>query len=259
MKIALPEFSTQKELIDFVVKNKMEIIDMKKSAIKFADSSSGLSIPAQDFIVKSSADNQDTDDVIYRTIVGNTYNWMDSHDDAHLNNLFGQSIKDRNGRIYHRHDHINQLTAKVGKFSKVYEQAVNWTDVGVNKIGQTMALLGDSAIKKAYNQLIFDSYKDGEIDQHSVGMRYIKLFLGVNDHQYKDEFEVWNKYAPLLGNIDKAIKKGFCFFIKEAALIEISCVTEGSNELTGMYNPAKASVNIDPPASSQKSVWDIFI
>lgn len=259
MKIVLPEFSTQKELIDFVVKNKMEIIDMKKSAIKFADSSSGLSIPAKEFIAKSSTDSQDTEDVIYRTIVGNTYNWMDSHDDAHLNNLFGQSIKDRNGRIYHRHDHINQLTAKVGKFSKVYEQTVNWTDVGVEKIGQTMALLGDSAIKRAYNQLIFDSYKDGEIDQHSVGMRYIKLFLGVNDHQYREEFETWNKYAPLLGNIDKAIKRGFCFFIKEAALIEISCVTEGSNELTGMYNPAKASVTIDPPSSSQKSVWDIYI
>lgn len=252
MKLNLPDFGTQKELITYLVKNKLEIIDLKKSAIKYADSFGGL-MSTSGLVSKTLLNTEDTPDTIYRTLVGNTYNWMDSHDDVHLNNLFGQSIKDRNGRIWHRHDHVNQLTAKVGKFSNVYEQTINWTDLGVNKAGQTMALLADSAIKRSYNQLIFDSYKDNEIDQHSVGMQYVKIQLAVNNPENKEEFDVWNKYIMLLGNQDKAIEKGFFWAVKEAKLIEISCVTEGSNELTGMYNPSKDSVNMDPPLSSQKS------
>jgi hypothetical protein len=252
VKLKLPDLS-QKELIQYLVKNKLELIDCKKSAIKNFVDSPCIITEESGLISKAVQNNQDTDDTIYRTVVGNTYNWMDSHDDMHLNGLFGQSIKDRNGRIYHRHDHVNQLTAKVGKFLKVYEQNLNWTDVGVNKAGQTMALLGDSAIKKAYNQLIFDSYKDGEIDQHSVGMQYSKIYLAVNDRSEKEEYDNWMKYFPLMGNPEKAIERGFFWAVKEAKLIEISCVTEGSNELTGMYNPPSGSIkNIDPQISSQE-------
>jgi hypothetical protein len=258
MRVQLPQFTDKRELIDYLVKNKEDIIDLKKSATKEADSFGGL-VSDSNFVSKAIANTQDTEDTIYRTIVGNTYNWMDSHDDVHLNNLFSQSIKDRGLKIRHQHDHINQLTAKVGKFSGVYEQVVNWTDVGVNKVGQTMALLGDSAIRKMYNQLIFEDYKDGSIDQHSVGMMYVKMFLGVNDKQYKEEFETWNKYFPLIGNPEKATEKGYAFFIKEAKLLEISCVTEGSNELTGIYNPPTGSLNTDPPNEQSKSFYSLFL
>lgn len=259
MKIALPEFTDKLELFDYLIKNKMELIDLKKSAIKNFVPFGGI-VSNQNGVVNKSIDNvNDTEDTIYRTIVGNTYNWMDSHDDVHLNNVFAQSIKDRKGRIYHRHDHVPMLTAKVGKFSNVYEQVMNWTDLGVNKVGQTMSLLADSEIKKAYNQLIFDSYRDGEIDQHSVGMQYDKIFLAVNNKDAKEEYEVWNKYIGLLGNPEKAIEKGFFWAVKQAKLIEISCVTDGSNELTGVLNPSKDSLNIDPPSSSQKSIWDQLI
>lgn len=253
MRLTLPQFKNNTELVNYLVENKRELIDLKKSAIKYADSSAGFAPSANDIIVKQQTNSQDTEDTIHRTIVGNTYNWMDSHDDVHLNNVFSVSIKDRNGRIWHRHDHVNQLTAKVGKFSNVYEHVVNWTDLGINKMGQTMSLLGDSAIKRSYNQLIFDSYKDGEIDQHSVGMQYVKLSLAVNNKENKEEYAEWNKHIHLLGNQDKAVERGFFWAVKEAKLIEISCVTEGSNELTGMYNPSKDSVIIDPPASSQKT------
>lgn len=252
MKIEIPEFASKAETIEYLIKNKLELIDLKKSAIKNFIPFGGL-VAKSGLVSKALSNEQDTDEVIYRTIVGNTYNWMDSHDDVHLNNVFAVSIKDRNGRIYHRHDHVPMLTAKVGKFSKVYEQVVNWTDLGVNKAGQTMALLGDSAIKRSYNNLIFDSYKDGEIDQHSVGMQYVKIDLAVNNKDNKEEFATWNKYINLLGNQDKAIDKGYFWAVKEAKLIEISCVTDGSNELTGIYNPSKDSLNIDPPLSSQKS------
>lgn len=259
MILDLPKLE-KSELIAYLVKNKLELIDLKKSAIKYADATGGLA-QSSGLVSKALANSQDTPDVIYRTIVGNTYNWMDSHDDVHVDSTFGQSIKDRNGRIWHRHDHLNQLTAKVGKFSQVYEQVVNWSDVGVNRIGQTTSLLADSAIKRSYNQLIFDSYKDGEIDQHSVGMQYVKIALAVNNPDNKEEYENWNKYIGRLGNPEKAIEKGYFWPVREAKLIEISCVTEGSNELTGMYNPPSGSVKIDPLLSSQpiKTIFDHLI
>lgn len=260
MRIELPAFEDQREQANFLVKNKRELIDMKKSAVKQWVTTPALFVPKKELlVVKDLNGNQDTEDTVYRTIIGNTYNWMDSHDDAHKNNLFAQSIKDRGNRIWHRHDHVNQLTAKVGKFSNVYEQVLNWTDVGVNRVGQTMSLLADSAIRKAYNNTIFDMYRDGEIDQHSVGMQYDKLLLAVNNPENKEEFETWNKYIGTLGNPEKAIERGFFWLIVQAKLIEISCVTEGSNELTGIYNPPIGSMKIDPPSSSQKSIWDNYL
>lgn len=261
MKLNLPEFKDKKEEIAYLVKNKLELIDLKKSVSKFFVDTPCQLVDSSGLVSKATNNSQDTSDTIYRTLVGNTYNWMDSHDDVHLNNVFAQSLKDRVGKIPHRHDHVPQLTAKVGKFSNVYEQVVNWTDLGVNKMGQTMALLGDSAIKKAYNSLIFDSYKDNEIDQHSVGMRYSKLALAVNDASNPEEFEVWRKYIGLLGNPELALEKGYFWAIKEAILIEISCVTEGSNPITGMYNPSTDSVNIDPPLeqSPNKSFYSHFL
>lgn len=259
--IKLPEFEDKKELFNYLVKNKLELIDLKKSVIKHADAFGGL-VAESGLVSKASENNHDTEDTLFRTIVGNTYNWMDSHKDVHVNGIFAKTTKDRAGRIYHRHDHVPMLTAKVGKFSNVYEQVVNWTDLGVNKMGQTMSLLGDTAIKKAYNNLIFDAYKDGEIDQHSVGMQYVNAKLAVNDPAYKEEYSVWNKHIGTIGNQEKAIKEGFFFAVYEAKLIEISCVTDGSNELTGIYNPPNGSISIDPPASSQqstKSIYSLFI
>lgn len=256
--IKLPEFEDKKELFEYLVKNKLELIDLKKSAIKHADSFGGI-ISSSTLVTKAEANtNQDTDDVLYRTIVGNTYNWMDSHDDVHINNLFATSTKEREGRIWHRHDHVPMLTAKVGKFSRVYEQVVNWSDLGINKTGQTMSLLADSAIKKSYNALIFEAYKDGEIDQHSVGMGYIKVKLAVNDPSSREEFDVWNKHINAIGNMDKAIEKGFFFAVYEAKLIEISCVTDGSNELTGIYNPPNGSIDIEPPVSTQQPIKSFY-
>lgn len=254
--IQLPNLS-QPELIKYLVANKMQLIDLKKSAIKYADATGGI-VASSGLVSKALANDQDTADSIKRTLVGNTYNWMDSHDDVHLDNTFTTSLKERAGKIRHQHDHLNQLTAKVGKFSNVYEQVVNWSDVGVNRMGQTIALLGDSEIKRAYNPLIFESYKDGEIDQHSVGMQYVKILLAVNNPENKEEYENWNKYIGKLGNPERALEKGYFWPVKEAKLIEISCVTEGSNELTGMYNPPNGSVKIDPPQSSQpiKTIFD---
>lgn len=257
-KIQLPKYTDKAQLFDWLITNKADLIDLKKSTIKFADSF-GMESVSNPIVIKSfSTENTDTDNQINRTIIGNTYNWMDSHDDVHLDGVFSDSIKQRASKIRHLHDHIYQLSARVGIPKQVYEKMIPWVDLGVNKMGSTMALFMDSEIKRNLNAGIFEAYKNGEVDQHSVGMRYSKIFLAVNNPDSKEEYATWNKYINLIGNKEKAEEKGFFWAVKEAALIEISGVLEGSNELTPTLDPSFDSQNKSDPALSSQQLTELI-
>ena len=101
----------------------------------------------------------------------------------------------------------------------------------------------ESDIKKSYNELIFDEYKQGSINQHSVGMYYVKMDLAINDKSFEAENIVWNEYIGSIGNKQQAIDQGYFWAVKEAKLIEISAVLEGSNVLTPTID---AKNNIEP-------------
>jgi DUF971 family protein len=212
-----------------LIKNKKEAIKLKKAELKKADiiESGNYSLKIEAF-----KDVEDTDTELYRTIVGNTYGFMDSHDDVHMKGIFTKTIKENGENVLHLHDHVHQLSAKVGTPLKVYEQEVEWAEVGLNKAGKATALLMDSRIEKSRNENIFTDYKTNSINQHSVGMQYMKLELAVNNPEEKEEYMVWERYKDEVINLEKAIEKGFFWAVTEAKLIEISCVIKGSNELT---------------------------
>lgn len=227
----MKKFATKKEELKYLVENKAELIRLKKSSIKYCDIvGGGLSVTKGKFAIKQ--DKQDTDDTIYRTIVGNTYNFMDSHDDVLLDGVFTKSISEKGKEVMHLADHEYKLTAKVGNNLKVYEEEIKWSDVGLDRTGFTTALFMDTEIKEKFNALIFDSYKNGEINQHSVGMSYVKLYLAVNDPEYKEEFAMWEKYFDKIANKELAEEKGYFWAVTEGKLYEISCVIKGANELT---------------------------
>lgn len=243
------EFKTLKERNKYLIDNQKEIISLKKANLKVCDpylfalkDVEPISIKAEAF----SQENKDTDDIIYRTIVGNCYLWMDSHEDVHMKNCFKASLAQKEAsRIAHLHDHIHQVTAKVGKFLEVYEDAIKWSDLGVPKDGKTQALLGYSEIQKEMNESVFRQYKNGDIDQHSVGMRYISVKFALNDKDYPEAYAEWNKVYPTLGNPEKADEIGYFYCVYEAGLIEISCVLNGSNELTPTM-PVKEELIVNP-------------
>ena len=238
-----------------------ECMEFKKTTFKTADAVT-LGEVKTGAVNKalSTSKEHDTDEVLKRTIIGNTYNWMDSHGDVHLDNTFKNSIKQRGeaGKIWHLHDHEQKMTSKVGVPTKVYEQEVNWKDLGVDKDGTTTALMMDTNVMKAYNGLMFQEYKDGNVDQHSVGMYYVQLELAVNDSEFKEEFATWQANIDKIGNKELAESEGFFWAVKEAKLIEISAVLEGSNELTPTVEakdnqPSKDTDN-DPSKDSQEAL-----
>lgn len=262
------EFKTVKERNKYLVDNQKEIISLKKANLKVCDpltfllkQDSTLSLKAEE----TEREYKDSEDVIYRTLIGNTYLFMDSHEDVHMKNCFKASLAQKEaGRISHLHDHIHQVTAKVGKFLEVYEGNIKWSDLGIQKDGNTQALFGYSEIQKEMNESVFKQYRNGDIDQHSVGMRYISVKFALNDKDYPEAYAEWNKVYPQLGNPDKADERGYFYCVYEAGLVEISCVLNGSNELTPtlpvkeefIVNPSidnsQENKKIDPADVSQK-------
>ncbi len=242
MKVIGKTFTTKKEELDYLVKHKKEIIEFKKSVVKHTLPTRTEETNSTVAKALSTSKEHDTDSVIKRTVIGNTYNWLDSHGDVHLDGTFGKSISERQNKIWHLHDHEQKITAKVGVPSKIYEESVSWSDLGISKAGTTTALMMDSDIRKDYNSLIFQEYKDGNIDQHSVGMYYVKVDFAVNDADYKDEYKVWKDNIDKIGNKEKAEELGYFYAVKEAKLVEISAVLQGSNELT----PTVEAKDIEP-------------
>lgn len=213
-----------------ILENKADHVAIKKAAIKYADA---WSTPTQ--VAKTNAKKAYTDDtgVINLNIVGNTNYWMDSHEDVHVKGNWSKTISD-GGKKFHLHDHKFERTAQVGKFQSLEEKQVLWSDLGVDKEGSTQSLVGNTNVIKEMNESIYNEYKNGEVDQHSVGMRYIKLDFAVNPDVYEDDEanKAWAEVYPLLGNQDKADETGSFWVVREAKLIEISAVLMGSNSLT---------------------------
>lgn len=236
---------TIKEMIE----QKDELIRLKKAEVKQVKG--GLSTMVKGGVSKGVYLNGDTE--LKRTIIGNTYNWLDSHGDVHLKGCFAKSIKERGNQVFHLHDHEFKLTSKVGEPEKIYEDSVKWKGLGVDKDGETQALFMDSTIIKSYNEMIFNDYKTDKINQHSVGMQYVKIDLAVNDEGEEEEYKNWTETIDLLGNKSEAEEAGFYWIVREAKLLEISAVLLGSNSLTPTYTEAdKITSENEPSKDTQK-------
>jgi hypothetical protein len=254
MSLTEQKFSTKKELFAYLHANKTDILEMKKASKKTYVFTPSLSLSENvEGVSKElfSSSKNDTETVIKRTIVGNTYNWLDSHGDVHVGSTFSKSIGERVGKIWHLHDHEYKLTAKVGTPQDVYEQAVKWTDLGINKAGKTTVLMMNSNIERAKNATIFAEYKTGKIDQHSVGMYYVKIDLAMNsdENEHAEYKKTYDQYIDQIGNKAEAENLGYFYAVKEAKLIEISAVLEGSNILT----PTLGVKGIEPSKDTQEN------
>lgn len=257
----IPEFKSQPELIAYLIKNRKELTEMKRASMKFTDHFGVdlLQVAAIKALNTHYADDL-ASGIIKRTIIGNTYNWMDSHDDVHLDNVFQKSIAERQDMIFHLHDHEQKITSKVGKPISIYEKSVAWADLGIDKPGKTMALFMDSNIMKEWNPVVFGQYLAKEVTQHSVGMIYVKIELAVNDPEAKAEYAVWTKVINRIANQDKAIKQGYFWAVSEAKLIEISGVLAGSNELTPTVdNKIKTEEQIEEKSESMGDTYDFLV
>lgn len=239
----IPENLTKAETIEFLKKNKDTLIAAKKAETKYTDSISvtplirNKEIPTKTESSKKDSPSDDLPgerDSIEVTVVCNTANFCDSHMDVLTSDSYSASIEKRGNTIPHIADHIQKSTAHVGDVQKVYTKKVNLKELGLELEGSTTALLMDSVVRKDYNEDVFKFYSNGKINQHSIGLRYNKLYLAIDssepeDAAYKD---VWDKYFPDIINKDHVKDRGYFWAVTEVDVMENSCVLFGANPLT---------------------------
>lgn len=237
------------ERFKYLKENEKELIKVKRSSDIISDVCYYQPIQTKGNVFKGDGPT-DTGD-IHVKVVANTANWIDSQMDMLLPDSWDKSIKERKRMIPHLHDHERSVAAKVGEVTDIYGQLLSYSELGIPGIGFTTALIFESDIKKSYNEKIYNMYKSGGINQHSIGLRYVKLNLAINDTDSPEQLIEWNKYINQAINKEVAIEAGFFWVVKEFILIENSAVLFGANEITPtleVSEPGKSNEQtIEPP------------
>lgn len=230
----IPKFETDKELYDFLVTNKESLIAQKCSAVKFADGfGADVKLVSERSFVGKSIANDNENEIKVKAII-NTTNILDSHGDVHIKGIWNKSIKE-NKRILHIQEHKSNEFSKIissGDDLSVSVKEYTWKELGYEADGTTQALVFDSTVKRERNKYMFDQYKSGYVDNHSVGMRYVKMSMAINSEDYPEEKEIWDKHIGEIVNRDEAERKNYFWAIYEAKAIEGSAVPNGSNPVT---------------------------
>lgn len=225
----LSKFTTKDELFSFLKANKDSLIAEKKFDLKRADA-----VNVSYGILKSiDTKAAPSGDKLTVKVIINTTNLMDSHDDVHIDGIWNKTLKEQK-LIYllqeHKMSFDHIITDKVAASAIKYA----WSDLGYDLKGSTEALVFEAQIEKKRNPFMFEQYKSGYVLNHSVGMRYVKLFLAINDNRpdYAAEKEAWDKYYPMIANNNLADETGYFWAVTEAKLVEGSAVPMGSNFAT---------------------------
>lgn len=234
MKLKIPTFDTQKELFTWLKENQDDLIYQKKSELKRCDDDFGFAVTQLKNEVLVSKGSDELTQIKVRAII-NTTNIRDSHKDVHINGLWKKSLKE-NKRIKHIQEHkmaFDKIIADKDDL-KAFTKKYTWKQLGYDFEGDTEALVFDSNVKQSRNSTMFKEYKDKNVDNHSVGMQYVKIKFALNskDEDDKDLKAEYDKHIDKILNKAEVEKDGYFWAVYEAKAIEGSAVPMGSNPMT---------------------------
>lgn len=250
--ITVPQFATQKELIGWMVANKQVLEAQKKYGVKYADAV--IIQQKEGGVLNATKANAEATELQAKLII-NTTNWFDSHMDVHIPGLWTKSLTETK-TLYLLQEHKMEFGKIISDEVKASVANYSFRELGFDVEGTTQALVFDTTIKADRNPFMFNQYKNGWVKNHSVGMRYVKIIMCVNDEDYGAEYEAWQKYFPMVANKEECQAKGYFWAVTEAKLIEGSAVPIGSNIVTPvMQIDSKAAnngtFNTEPPLGTQ--------
>jgi hypothetical protein len=239
MNIATPDYTGNK-LYDWLKANKTALTNQKKSAIKRADAVSGtVKLLDKDDVNKFLADSEipkDATRLKVRSVI-NTTRLFDSCKDVHIDGLWTKSLNE-NKENYLINQHDFSFEGVISDQVKAFTQKMNWSDLGLSYSGLTQALIFDSVIDKSEQAkaedglTMFDRYRMSKVKQHSVGMRYIKIFMAISSKMYEEEYVIWEEYFNQIANKEDAEEAGYFWAVTEGKIIEGSAVLRGANFAT---------------------------
>jgi len=254
----MKKFASKEEKWEFLKKNKDLIIAEKKAATKLADCVA-YALPTEykkDGVTKALIDDIDMPDdveVITAKVVINTTNLVDSHDDCHIPGLWKKSLNETKS-FYLLQEHRMSFDKVISDTINASTKKFTWDKLGFDNLqGETEALIFEAEISKDRNEFMFNQYINGWVKEHSVGMRYINLYLCINSpsKQFMEEKANWDKYYPMVANKDYLKDDEYFWAVTEAKIIEGSAVLKGSNFATPTISVTIPKNNIEPSNDTQ--------
>lgn len=253
----MEQHKSKEDNIKFVIENKDVLIAQKKAEMKRADGVCHYKVNDRLIDINKSDISQidliNTNALNVKAII-NTTNIMDSHDDVHIPGLWTKTLQENNN-IMHLQEHVMSFDSIIssGVDLSAYTKFYDWKDLGYEYSGQTQALEFESIIKKSRNEFMFKQYANNYVNNHSVGMRYVKIYLAVSDEYYTDEYDIWKKYINQIINAELAIDKGYFYAVTEARIIEGSAVPIGSNTITPTRSVTPKMEELELELNEQKN------
>jgi len=245
MRPQLPQL-TGKQLWDYLRDNERELIQTKCSLPIAGDPLNfNASQVDNDVVVKAlgvDAKAALLPDSIVVDAVANLANWYDTHGDVMLPDSWKKSISERGKKMVWLKDHRWGIESKIAKVLEVYSMDFDLKQLGIKsdiKTAQGLVFRGEFNPK--YDEVMYNKYAAGMVDQHSIGMQYVQVELGINDPDDKPRYKIWEKYLPQVINKSDALARGYMWAVKEAKIIENSAVLFGANEVTPTINVTGAS------------------
>lgn len=254
MRVKIPDIRDRKDLFTYLKDNKAEIIQKKRmSGITSDPVGYSDKLLTEVFATKDNEDKNSEDSILVK-VVANAAFFADSYGDVVMSGAPNKSINERKSMIPHLHDHIHTTEAEVGIVKDIYVKKLSSRTVGYDSNMMTEAVIFETDVMRSYNQKIFDRYKGGRSNQHSIGLQYVKLLMAINsdDLDLKEEKDAWDKYYSKVINKEVVDEDGYFFPVLEYKLIENSVVLFGANP----YTPTLSSKEPDLSTRSEPSLID---
>jgi len=251
-KKLIPAGLEGKALFNYLVKNEGLIFHAKKSTVKKADAvyAPPLYINAKGELATKaeSGDAQIDPTKLQVTVVINTTNWLDSHQDVHIPGIWKKSLADnKKTGFYLLQSHEYDFPYVIADGCDGFTKNLSWKDLNQDIPGVTEALIFKGIVDEGRNEYMYGQYQKKYVKNHSVGMRYIKMCTCINDDDYPVQKENWDKYIEMVANRDEAEADGYFWAILEAQVIEGSAVLFGSNCMTPTLETSLLGTKSEPP------------
>lgn len=258
------EFVSKEELFADLRKNINSIIDLKKADIqKSCEKGTAVTCKTLDVTKLSEQHKAMKIEEGYYYIAVNTTWVLDSHDDLHVDGIWGKSVKEQQGNVYLVADHELCIDSVIVRKEhiKMFTAKIPFAMLGYEYPGETEVLIYQVPKDKVIHDKIKSWLDSGDSIEASVRMQYVVIEFAMDSNAPEDA-PAKARYDEYINNI---INKAdfeyipYFFIIKEAKNVrESSLVIFGSNPVTGNIEdiePTKVTQE-DPPLEQSKSVWD---
>jgi len=247
----LENIDSPEERKAFIIENKEDILKAKKREIKWADP---VYFPAT--ISKESANKVEAYKSSIFEIVGNSAGFMDSHMDVSIRGSYDKTVQEAAKYAPFLENHNHTPKGIIGKNLGVEVRTMPIKQLGYEAEGTTEALV--FKVDPCYDAKMKMLYEEGEIKQHSIGLKYVKIEMCVNDQKDEKGYAMWEKYYPEVINKEQADEAGYFFAVLEQKVFEVSAVLFGSNSYTPPLNKIN-SLNKEEPHSTLNTIEPSFV